>query len=434
MLFSSALHAQNKKFDKSLRKIDASYAAGSYSKALSSLKKLRSAVVSKMGQQNPYMPGLYTREARINLESGMLEGFTSIVDAAITSSRTIYGETSVNYAATLVEVASIYNDYGYYRRSREYLEQARQVLTRNETGTEYLNALATMVDAEAMTGQGFCSDAIERLNTISGYFAKRAADKETKTDGKTITTVRVPDDELPRRFSEYAQLLTLTANAYGKRGTLLSADSAFKVAQTWIKRNQKYMGESNLSLAETNYLYAKMLIDNGNEQREKELEFENILDNLKKRAKPTNPLANDLYLAYLHELLVDDNRSRYLNTKREYQKVLDKSFPRSSLVQINLMAVEFDAKLERDKTKDLEENATMLLKSKELPRNYRTTVHILGFLFEVALRERRYVNAENYLTQIYRHPKRAVRRTITGISLVQNTPCEFLPRLHQQDR
>ena len=399
-LLAVAVEAQNKKFDKSLRKIDASYAAGSYSKAMSGLKKLRSSVVAKMGQQNPYMPGLYAREARINLESGMLEGFEKIVEAAITSSRNIYGENSANYASTLLDVTSIYNEYGYYSRSREYVAQAREVLGRNETGVEYLLARAGLLEAEAMTGQGFCNDALDQLSAVSDFFAKRAVEKETKTDGTKITTARVPDAELPVRFSEYAQVLTLTANAYSRKGSLLSADSAFKAAQTWIKRNQKYMGESNLSLAENNYLYAKMLIDNGNEEREKELEFENILNSLKKRANPTNPLANNLYLAYLHQLLVEDNRSRYLNTKLEYQKVLDKAFPKSSLVQINLKAVEFDSKLERDKTKDLERDATSLLKSKDLPKNYRTREHILDFLYEVSLREKRYTNAENYLTQI----------------------------------
>lgn len=400
LLIVHCAHAQNKKFDKSLRKIDASYAAGSYSKAKSGLTKLRSSVVSSMGQQNPYMPGLYVREARINLESGMLEGFESIIESAVNSSRSIYGETGIKYAATLVDVASIYNQYGYYRRSREYLDQAKQVLGKNESGTEYLQALTTMVEAEAMTGEGFCNEAIERFDSVASFFAARATDKETRAEGNKIVTVRIPDVELPRRYSEYAKVLTQTANAYGRRGSLISADSAFKAAQSWIRRHQKYMGESNLALVENNYLYAKMLIDNGNESREKELEFENILSDLKKRANPTNPLANALYLAYLHQLLEEENRARYLNTKLEYQKVLDKAFPKSSLVQINLKAVEFDSKLARDKTKDLEQDAAALLKSKNLPRNYRTTEHVLDFLLEVALHERRYANAENYLTQI----------------------------------
>ena len=410
-LIVTCAHGQNKKFDKSLRKIDANYAAGSYSKAKSGLTRLRSSVVSSMGQQNPYMPGLYIREARINLESGMLEGFESIIQSAVNSSKAIYGETGVKYAATLVDVASIYNQYGYYSRSRDYLEQSKQVLARNESGTEYLQALTTMVEAEAMSGQGFCNEALERFNSVAGYFASRATDKETKADGNKIVTVRIPDAELPRRYSEYAKVLTETAKAYGRRGSLISADSAFKAAQTWIRRHQKFMGESNLALVENNYLYAKMLIDNGNEQREKELEFENILSDLKKRANPTNPLANDLYIAYLHQLLVEDNRARYMNTKLEYQKVLDKAFPKSSLVQINLKAVEFDSKLARDKTRDLEQDAAALLKSRNLPRNYRTTEYVLNFLLDVALHERRYSNAENYLTQITE-----IRRELYGES------------------
>ena len=40
----------------------------------------------------------------------------------------MYSETGVNYAATLVDVASIYNEYGYFRRSREYVDEAKKVL------------------------------------------------------------------------------------------------------------------------------------------------------------------------------------------------------------------------------------------------------------------------------------------------------------------
>jgi hypothetical protein len=39
--------------------------------------------------------------------------------------------------------------------------------------------------------------------------------------------------------------------------------------------------------------------------------------------------------------------------------MIDKNFPKGSLFQINLKAVEFDSKLERDKTKDLEQDASI---------------------------------------------------------------------------
>ncbi|MEO8470811.1 MAG: CHAT domain-containing tetratricopeptide repeat protein [Chryseolinea sp.] len=394
------LFSQNKKFDKSLKKVDASYAAGSLSKAKSGLEKLMKSVVAKMGAQNSYMPGLYIREAHISLAAGMLDGFDNILNNAITSSIAAYGDNSINYVTTLTDVADVYNEYGNYRLSREYILKARDVLKKSNQQSDYITARLGIVEARAMTGQGFCNEAVNLLSTVETYFAKRAVEKETITEGTAIKTQRVPDAELPGRYTEYARLLTLIANAYSTQGKLLSADSAFKAAQSWIRKNQKYMGESNLSLVENNYLYAKMLVDNGNEDREKELEFENILNSLKKRAKPTNALAHELYLAYLHQLLLEENRARYLNTKVEYQKVLDKNYVKSSLVQINLKAVEFDNKLERDKTKDLEENASNLLKSKYLPRNYKTTVDVLDFLFEVAQKEKRYVNSENYLTQI----------------------------------
>lgn len=394
------IFSQNKKFDKSLRKIDASYGGGSFTKASSSLQKLKKSIIAKMGQQNAYMPGLYIREARINMASGVLDGFDKTLNNALSSSLATFGENSASYAGTMIDIAEIYNEYGYYRLSREYLTKAKELLTRTNQLTDYLKARVGIVEADAMTGQGFCNEAIELLKSMDSYFAGRAVEKETTVDGTTIKTQRVPDAELPRRYSEYAKLLTLIANAYSKKGTLLSADSSFKAAQIWIRKNQRYMGETNLALVQNNYLYAKMLIDNGNEEREKELEFDNILNNLKKRTKPTNTLANDLYLAYLHQLLVEENRARYLNTKLEYQKVIDKDFPKASLLQINLKAVEFDSKLERDKTKDLEKDAANLLNSKSLPKNHRTTEHILNFLFEVAQKEKRYVNSENYLTQI----------------------------------
>lgn len=393
------LFSQNKKFDKSLKKVDSYYASGSFTKAGSSLLKLRKSIVAKMGQQNTYMPGLYILEAHINLASGVLDGFDKTLDNAIASSLATFGENSANYATTMIDIAEIYNEYGNYRISREYLEKAKVLLNRTNQQSDYIKGRIALVEAEAMTGQGFCNDAISLLKSMDVYFAGRAVEKETTVDGASIKTQRVPDAELPKRYSEYARLLTMVANAYSKKGNLLSADSAFKAAQTWIRKNQKYMGETSLALVQNNYLYAKMLIDNGNEQREKELEFENILNNLKKRTSPTNTLAHDLYLAYLHQLLVEENRARYLNTKLEYQKVIDK-FPKSSLIQINLKAVEFDSKLERDKTKDLEQEASNLVNSKALPRNYRTTEHILNFLYEVAQKEKRYVNSEKYLSQI----------------------------------
>lgn len=403
VLLIIAIHpsfSQNKKFDKSLRKLDAYYGEGNFSKASNTLVKLRNSIIAKMGQKNTYMPGLYIREARINLASGLLSNFDQTLDNALLSSAGIFGDNSTNYASTFIDVADIYNAYGNYRISREYADSARDLLTKTNQLTEVLKARIALVEAEAMTGQGFSNDAITLLRTLESYFAGRAVEKETIVDGTAIKTQRVPFEELAPRFNDYAKVLTLIANAYGKKGNLISSDSAFKAAQSWIRKNQRFMGETTLRLAQNNFLYAQMLVDNGNEERERELQYDNILNDLKKRVNPTNTLAHEIYLAYLHQLLEAGDKNRYLNVKQEYEKVIDKYFLRSSLIHINLQAIEFDAKLERDKTRDLEKDALAIINSKILPKNYRTTERILNFLYDVAQKQRKYESAEKYLTQL----------------------------------
>ena len=420
ILICHASFSQDKKFDKSLRKLDKYYAEGSLPKASSALEKLRKSIVAKMGQKNPYMPGLYIREARIDLASGLLKDFDKTLNNALLSSSSIFGDNSTNYASTLVDVAAIYNEFGNYRISREYVDRARNLLIQTNQLTDILKARIALVEAEAMTGQGFCNEAIALLRSMETHFAGRAVEKETLVDGTAIKTIRVPFEELAPRFSDYAKLLTLIANAYGKRGNLISADSAFKAAQTWIRKNQRFMGETTLTLVYNNFLYAQMLVDNGNEDREKELQYDNILSDLKKRANPTNTLAHDTYLAYLHQLLEDGDRNRYLNIKQEYEKVIDKYFSRSSLIHINLQAVEFDSKLERDKTKDLEKDALAVVNSEFLPKNYRTTERILNFLHDVSQKQQKYENAEKYLSQVTE-----IRKELYG----ENSPEYHLARI-----
>lgn len=412
--------AQNKKFDKALKKIDGYYASGSYTKASKSLNKLKSSVTSSLGQNNPYSAGLYIREARINLSSGILVNFDNAINNAINSSLAVYGENSTNYASTLTDIADIYNQYGNYRLARSYADKAREAITKSNQLNDAFKGRLALIEAEAMIGQGFCNEALDRLHEQESYFASRAVDKETRVEGTSIKTTRVDETELPQRFGDYAQLLMLTAEAYSKKGNLRAADSAFIGARTWIRKNQRYMGETSLTLVQCYYLNARMLVENGNESREKDLEFNSILNDLKKRTNPSNELAHQIYLDYLKELLQEDNHSRYTNTKIEYQKMIDKYFPKTSMMKINLRAVEFDAKLSRDRTKDLENDAIGLLGSQSLPKNYKTTVRILQFLYQIALKEKKYQNAENYLNQIC-----DVKKELSG----DNTPDYHLARL-----
>lgn len=406
LLITQSSHAQNKKLDKSLRKIDAAYSEGSYEKALSSLTKFKKSAL-KLGPVNNYVLAAQLREAKINIALGLLDGFESTLNNALTSSMTAYGETSTSYATTMLDVADIYLQYGNCRISREYTEKAEGILKKTDQLNDTFKARIALLKAEAMIGQGYTKSAVELLKEYGKYFNDRAVEKETIVENGEIKTRRIPEAELFQRFNEYAKYRTLFGHALGKQGlvTMKNADAesdldlSFLDFQNWLRGKKRFFGETSLAEVTYKYVWATALAENGG-AIPSDLEFDNTLSALKKKVSPTNTLAHQLYLSYLNYLLKNGYKARYLNTKLEYEKVIDKSFPKNSVHKINLKAVEFDAKFSRDNTKNLENNALNVLSTKSLPKAHPTGIRVYKFLYEVALAEKRYQNAETYLNQI----------------------------------
>jgi CHAT domain-containing protein len=396
IIFSQTTFSQKLKY---LKKADSYFAAGSYPKAVKTLNKFKSSI-PKTGGGN-YLAAYFIREARYNLAQGILSGFDVSLNNALSSSASSAGENSTAHGTTLLEVAEIYNDYGNYRLAREYVTKARTIIESVGEMNSLLSLRMTLIESEAMIEQGFCNEALALLRENETLFARRAVEKETYTENDQIKTRRVPEEELAQRFGDYAQCMMLMGAAYSKKGSLLSADSAFAAVDGWLKGKTKYLGETNTVGVENRFRWAHYMIENGNTgSRPKDLQLDGILNDLQKRVAPTNELAHEIYLTHLEELMFNDEKVKYGNVKSEYEKVLDKYFPKTSLMRINMKAVEFNSKLNRDKTKDLEAQALAVLNSKTLPRNYKTTIRILDFLYDVALAERRYANAEGYLSQI----------------------------------
>ena len=414
-----------KKFDKQLAKADKYYNAGSYSKALSALTKFKKSVTGKLGQSNKYMPGYYIREARTNLNLGTLTGFDASLNNAINSSFTLNGDATLPHAAVLTDVAETYNQYGYYRLSREYIDKAVEILKKSTTEDPLLKARINLELAEALIGQGFCNKALEVLKENEKFFLERAIDKESYVEDGKIKTRRVPEEELNTRFGSYARWLTLVGYAYAKQGDIDQADPAFKQAHDWMREKKRFLGETNLAIVWNDFLYLRMFVENNNGEvpsnlRERYLDYGDLLGELKNRTSPVTPLGHEIYLAYLDELQRKESTARYASLKAEYDRMLGKYFNKHSLMNINLQAVEFDGKLKKEKTKNLEADALSIINSKTLPRNYKTTVRTLEFLVEMSTQTKRYVNAENYLDQI-----QEIKKELYG----ENSPEYHLSRI-----
>lgn len=430
LITSLGAHAQNKKLDKSLKKIEGLYNGGSFEKALSSLNKFKKSAL-KLGPNNNYVLEFYLREARINQALGLLSGFEASLANALNTSLAVYGESSTSYATTLLDVSDIYLDYGNFRIAREYAEKSENLLKKIDQLTDPFKARIALLKAEAMIGQGFTKGAVELLKEYDKYFLARAVEKETVVENGEIKTKRIPENELFQRFSEYAKLKTLMGTAVAKQGLVSisnpdadnpDVDYVFGELRDWLKGKRRFFGETSLADVEYRYTWGKCLIDNGVlEITQNDIEFDNVLSDLKKKTNPTNSLAHEVYLSYLQYLRKNSSTARYLNVKLEYEKVMDKYFPKASVHRVNLKAVDFDSKFSRDKTKSLENDALNVLSSKSVPKNYNTSVRIYQFLYDVAVSDQKYASAENHLNTVL-----DIKKELCG----ENSPEYHLARIY----
>jgi CHAT domain-containing protein len=420
---SPAMVMAQAKYDKLLNKAEASYTSGNYSKAISGLNKFKKKAFKKLGQQNVYTPTYYMRLAKYNLASGYIAEFESNVQQGVSTSKGINLENSQTYGLILVEAAELHNMNGAYRVAREYLEQAKRVLEGGDFMKDVAKGRYELALAETLTGQGYYTQAIELLNELERFYAKRAVKQETFVDDRgNLKSRRLSDEELTVRYREFSNARYLLANAFRMKGSYDSADVVFTNNARDSKKN---LGQSSQEYIRNQYAFANWLLENGLESASKlpkEAEFSRLLNDLKIKHNPAHYLGILIYEDYLRQLQLEGSSARYLNVKLEYEKMIAKNYDSKSIYNVRLKAVEFDAKMDKDRTKNLETQANNLISNTtSLPRNNMVTANVIDFLYGLAVYKKNYVNAEKYLNDIIE-----IKSNLFG----SESPETHLARLH----
>jgi CHAT domain-containing protein len=387
----SFAQSKNEKF---LRKAEASYATGDYSKAFKNLEKFRSRVNKKLGTPNEYTPVYYLTYAKYNLASGMILEFETNLQSAITSinAQTERTEKSLEL---MIDGADLYNRNKSYLKAVQLLESVRTSL---EVAGWYKDPLKGKWDlsyAEALAGQGYYNQAIRILNERLPFFAGRAVKQETFVDKGALKTRKLTEEEYKTRVSQYAHLQTLLGMTYGRKGEYDSAFNIFDKASSWIR---KTVDRYSIDFIYNQYQFANFQVENGLEVAlADEVDYGNLLTKLKANHKPTHWLGTLLYESELRVYLKDGS-SRYYNLKLEYEKLINKEFKTTSIYIPRLKAIEFDSKLSRDKIAGVETTANNLMAfSKGLPRNNEVSLHLNQFLADMSIFQKKFANAEVYL-------------------------------------
>ena len=213
------------KNDKAIKATEDKYEIGDYRKAISGLEKFKSKVFKKLGPQNAYTAQYHYLMAKYHLGAGKITDFESSVQTAISTSIVTNTENSQKHGQRVADIAELYILNGSYRVAKDYLTVSKKILDDGKFWTDGIKARWNVLQAEALTGQGYYNGAISVLHDQEKYFAARAVKTETFVDDKgNLKSQRVPDDQLKIRYQEYARWMTDLGNAYRCQGNFNSAD------------------------------------------------------------------------------------------------------------------------------------------------------------------------------------------------------------------
>ncbi|MFN5170595.1 MAG: CHAT domain-containing protein [Cyclobacteriaceae bacterium] len=386
------------KYDKMIAGAEAAYRSGDYKKAISALAKFQKKAAAKLGKTNKYTPAYHMMLAKYSLASGMVSDFQTNMEEALRTSVSINGESSVAHYLVMVEAGELNNLNGSYLNARTLLDKAKKTGEASGQLTEAQKARWDLAFAETLTGQGYYTQAVDLLSEKEKFYAGRAVKQETYVDNNGgLKTRKLSDEEVKARYEEYARYLTLMTEALGKRGSQTAADSVYVFAEPWTKSK---LGKFNIYNIALRLKMAKILTGHGT-ALPKELDPADILNDLRAEYKASHYVGVELYEVYLAQLLKDGNQSKYLNVKLEYEKMMKSAFPDESIYNIRVKAVEFDSKMSRDKTKNLENEAVKLLNANSaLPKNNALTADVYEFLYDLSVYDKKYAKAEEYRNQI----------------------------------
>ncbi|MCU0420796.1 MAG: CHAT domain-containing protein [Cyclobacteriaceae bacterium] len=396
-VFAFPASAQSKN-DKALMSVEEKYEAGNYPGAIKALEKFKKKTFKKLGQMNPYTPVYYVYLAKYQLSSGYIQEFESNAQMAITSSATVNKPTSQKHAIVLMDLAHLHARNQSYKQAAELLEEGQKILVDNALVTEELKARYDVDKAEILAGQGYYNEALELLNAREEYYVRRAVKQESYVDDKgALKTRRLTEPEQLQRFNEYARVLTLLGKTLGDRGDQQKSDEYFSRANDWIEKN---LGSTSTAAIKNRLYLANSLVEYG-VTNARDTDYGKLLNSLKARHAPAHFLGMEIYTGYMKQLIREEASSaKYQNVKLEFEKVVKKAYQENSIHRIRLKAAEFDARLDKAKTKKLEGEAIALMSAPGLPRNNPTTIELLKFLYGLSLYSKNYVNAEKYLNDV----------------------------------
>jgi len=370
-------------YNKYIEDIEEEYQEGDYDKALKRIEKMQKKVNKKLGNKNPYMAIALMKEAKINLELGLLNKVYEPLENALEMSKEVNDTLSAEHGFMLKEAAHIMLQYGNYKRAENFIARAEHAFKKSNSLIEDIKAELQVMKARVLVGKGFNRAAIDLVDDQYDYYRKRAFSADDK-------------DLEEQRKTEFARLMTVRAEAYANMGDVDKATELFYENKNWIDEHLK---KSHILYAWNTFLDVEMMKEHGLSLDAQADYYEDAFQWGVRKYEDTHWMVLLMNERLMSTLYRNNNKAKFNIAENFYKKAI-KAFDKNSMHYLAREKMELELELaDRDLGK-LERNVNKLLTNPIVPKYHESRIELLEFAREVGLLTGKHKNTEAYELQI----------------------------------
>lgn len=258
LLFAHSVVFAQKKYVKKMVQIEDLIQKGK----LKSASGKNESVVNDGQKENEYAVKSYLNKGVILQGIGRGYDYERSFNEALAIAKRAYSDTGrVLYDAYLT-ISQTHYDFGNYRKALEAHKKATETFQKSKQKTSSFYPNQTLLLAQINTKLGYLKAADSLVAISAPLLFNRIVKTETIIDAKGKSKIqKLPTTEANKRKQAYAWALSLKADIAREKGLFQSADSGYKVTNTWISKN---LNSKNPALSTNLISIASMEQEKGN--------------------------------------------------------------------------------------------------------------------------------------------------------------------------
>ncbi|MEQ9230930.1 MAG: tetratricopeptide repeat protein, partial [Cyclobacteriaceae bacterium] len=306
------------------------------------------------------------------------------LESGILMSYDVNDTLSTEHGFMLKEASEVMIQFGNFRLAKKYLNGGKRAFEASGNLVDDIKAEIDVMEAQILVGKGFNQEAIKLVKDNLDFYNQRAisgeGDKRQQEEKKV----------------EYAELLTVLAEAYANMGDVDEASKLFYDNKEWIKDNLK---KSHILYGWNTFLDTEMMSQNGLSLDAQASAYEDAFNEGRKKYEETHWMVLLMNERLMSALYRNEQKGKFNIVENMYKGAI-KEFDRNSMHYLARERMDLELDLLEGDLKKLETGVNELLINPIVPKFHKSRIELLEFAKLAGLLTGKHKNVEGYNEQI----------------------------------